>query len=233
MESEAIHALTAAYALDALDDADEREYEEHLRVCPRCREELASLQEAASALAYGVVAPAPPPALRQRILEQATSERENVVPFRSRRPFRAAVAVAAAAACLALGLGIWAGSLSRSLDRERQARARQDELVSILSDPGARQVPLSGASGRLVVSLTGKAALVLSDVKRAPEGKTYEVWVIDGGKPQPAGLFEAESGREAVALTRAVPEGATVAVTLEQDGGVKAPTGAPLFSAET
>ena len=30
METDAIHELTAAYALDALDEADEREYEDHL-----------------------------------------------------------------------------------------------------------------------------------------------------------------------------------------------------------
>ena len=84
METDAIHELTAAYALDALDDAEVREYEDHLARCPRCREELASLGEAAAALAYAADAPAPPPALRTRILEQARSERPNVVPLRRR-----------------------------------------------------------------------------------------------------------------------------------------------------
>ena len=56
METDAIHELTAAYALDALDEADEREYEDHLARCPRCREDLASLGEAAAAL---LTAPVP------------------------------------------------------------------------------------------------------------------------------------------------------------------------------
>ena len=73
METDAIHELTAAYALDALDEAEVREYEDHLARCPRCRDELASLGEAAAALAYAADAPAPPPALRTRILEQAPS----------------------------------------------------------------------------------------------------------------------------------------------------------------
>ncbi len=61
MDSDAPHELTAAYALDALDAAEERAYEEHLARCPRCREELASLTETAGALAYGVEPATPPP----------------------------------------------------------------------------------------------------------------------------------------------------------------------------
>src|ERR671935_386966 len=97
MEADAIHELTAAYALDALDEHDEREYEEHLARCPHCREELASLTETATSLAYGVESPTPPPALRNRILEQARSERPNVVPLRPAwRSWPAAVAAGGA-----------------------------------------------------------------------------------------------------------------------------------------
>ena len=54
------HDLTAAYALDAL-DADEAEaYERHLSQCEECREQLAELNETATALAFSTVAPAPP-----------------------------------------------------------------------------------------------------------------------------------------------------------------------------
>src|ERR671936_2499848 len=120
MEADAIHELTPAYALDALDEQEEREYEEHLARCPHCRAELASLTEAATSLAYGVESPLPPPGLRDRILEQARSERPNVVPLRP--AWRSWTAAAAAvAACAAIGLGIWAVTLSRSLDRTRSA----------------------------------------------------------------------------------------------------------------
>src|ERR687883_22553 len=107
MEAESIHELTAAYALDALDSDEEREYEEHLARCTRCREDLASFSEAAPSLAYGVESPPPPPGLRDRILEQARSERPNVVPLKPRRTRTWAIpaAAAAVAACAAIGLG--------------------------------------------------------------------------------------------------------------------------------
>jgi anti-sigma factor RsiW len=109
MDANALHDLTAAYALDALDPEDARAYEEHLARCERCRDELASLSEAATALAYASEAPQPPPELRARILQQAHRERANVVPLRPRwvYPVAAAAAVAAGAA---LALGIWAVS---------------------------------------------------------------------------------------------------------------------------
>ena len=228
MAEHEIHELTAAYALDALDEAEELEFEEHLRTCARCRAELRELLEAATALAYTVEAPPPPVSLRSRILAQARSDRANVVPLRRRRrlPVYAAAAVAAAAAAVALGVGLWATSLSDSLDRERA-------LVDVLADPDARRIPLTGAQGNLLVSEAGTAALVVSGLERAPSGKDYEIWVIQDNRPRRAGLFEGERRRDVVRLTRSVPEDAVVAVTLEEDGGVDAPTTDVLFSAET
>lgn len=218
-----VHALTAAYALHALDSDEEREFEEHLRGCDSCREELADLSETASALAYAAAGPAPPAALRGRILEAARAD--NVVALPRRRMLAYAGAAAAAAAiAVAVPLGLWADSLSERLEQERS-------VSSLLADPAARSVPLSGANGRLVVSATREAALVVSGLERAPAGKDYEVWVIRGDRALPSGLFDGEDGRDLVLLDRPVPAGATVAVTLEREGGVDSPTGTPLFSA--
>jgi anti-sigma-K factor RskA len=64
----------------------------------------------------------------------------------------------------------------------------------------------------------------------APRGKDYEIWVFEDGIPKSAGLFE-EPG--VAMLSRRVGPGQAVAVTLERDGGVDAPTGDPLFTAES
>jgi anti-sigma-K factor RskA len=225
MEQSEVHALTAAYALDALDEAEEREYEAHLRGCESCREELAAFTDTASALAYAVAAPAPPAGLRDRIVETARAERAVVVPFRPRRRLTYGLgAVAAAAAVLAVAFGLWANSLSDSLDRA-------EETSAILGDPNARSTTLTGASGRLVVGESGDAVLVVSGLARAPSGKAYEVWVIEGETPRPAGLFDGEQDGDVVKLRERVPRGAVVAVTLEREGGVSAPTKRPLITA--
>jgi anti-sigma factor RsiW len=227
MERNEIHALTAAYALDALDTPDERRYEEHLARCPSCQEELAELRETASLLAFVPEGPAPPPALRERILERAREEREKVVPFRPRRvAVMVSTVAAAAAAAVALGVGIWAAALSSDLDRER-------ELLAVLADPESRPLELSGATGRVVVAPDGEAVLVVSRLGRAPEGKTYEIWVIAGGRPAPAGLFAGADQRDVVLLQHRVPRGAQIAVTVERAGGVDQPTTEPLFATES
>lgn len=226
MEQSEVHALTAAYALDALDEAEEREYEEHLRGCESCREELALFTDTAAALAYAVEAPPPPAALRDRILSAARDERAVVVPFRPRRSLSYALGgVAAVAAAAALALGVWANSLSDEVDRIEATNA-------ILADPNARTAELSGADGRLVVSDTGDAVLVVAGLERAPSGQDYQAWVIEGNEPRPAGVFEGADGADVVRLRERVPPGAVVAVTLERNGGVSAPTSEPLFTAE-
>jgi anti-sigma factor RsiW len=218
VEHEELRQLTAAYALDALDDADERALEDHLALCAECRADLASLRETAGSLAHVPVSPAPPPALRARILEQARTERPNVVPLRRRWTLAAAAALAAAASVAAIGLGLWAASLSSRLHHEQQTSAEIRRLV--------------GVEGSLLVTPSGESALVVRNLEPAPEGKKYEAWVIERGKPRPAGVFAGGRGRVLVGLTRRVPPGASVAVTLERAGGVERPTTAPIFHSQ-
>lgn len=228
-----IHELTAAYALDALDGDERDRYETHLASCAPCREELEGFWRVSGSLAHAAAGPAPPAALRSRILAEARRARPNVIPLRRRFALPAAASFAAAAAVAAIGLGLWGASLSGELDDLRGELAGSDEAVAVLSDPSARHLPLTGADGRVVISKTGRAALVVSNLDRAPDGKTYEIWVIDDGTALPAGLFDGADTRTVVAVTRPVPADAVVAVTLEDEGGVDVPTGSPLFSSQS
>jgi anti-sigma-K factor RskA len=221
MERQGIHELSAAYALHALDVEEERAYEDHLAHCAACRDEVASFQEVAGQMAYAVEAPAPPADLRTRILDRARAERATVVPLRRRWAFPVAATAAVAASLTAVGVGSWAASLSSRLEDERAANARSAQVFE-----------LSGAQGSLVVTPSGEATLIVKDLRRAPQGKTYEAWVIQGEVAQPAGIFPG-GGPTAFVLSRPVPPGGTVAVTLEVAGGVDRPTTRPLFSAES
>jgi anti-sigma factor RsiW len=222
-----IHGLTAAYALDALDEREQAEYEAHLDACSECRAELAALQGAAASIAYAPELPAPPPELRQRILAQARSERENVVPLRRRWVVPAAGLAAAVAACAALALGLWAASLRSSLAEEREAASELAALVD------AERIPLEGVNGAVLVGRNGEATLVVRGLDEAPEGKLYEAWVsADGETMLPAGTFDAEDEQTIFSLTRPLPPGGLVAVTLE-DRPVDEPQGEVVFTSQT
>jgi anti-sigma-K factor RskA len=234
MERTDIHDLSAAYALDALGPEELAEFEEHLAHCPECREHVAAFQETVSELAYDVDAPAPSPALRNRVLADARREQPKVVAMPRRRwAFPVAAAAAFAAGCVALGLAFWASDLANQLDDQQTQNHRLDELVVALTDPNAERIPLEGADGILVVDDESSEGWVLvNGLDEAPNGKTYEAWVIEGEEAVAAGLFSGGDGRTVVPLSVPVPEGAIVAVTVEQAGGVEQSTQDPIFVSE-
>jgi anti-sigma factor RsiW len=196
MTNEDIHELAAAYALDALDAGERNEFERHLPECERCRAELASLSETVGALAYAAEGPVPPEELRDRIVLAAREDPPNVIALRPRRTRLYVGAALAAAACAALAIGLSA-ALSGGTSEPRLALTLQ---------PG------------------GTAQLAVSGLGPAPAGKVYEVWVIEAGKPLPAGVFSGGGKTVVVRLTRSVPKGAVVAVTRERAPGASKPT---------
>ena len=229
-----IHELTAGYALDALDPEEREEYERHLADCARCQEELAAFWEVTGALALASDGPAPPPGLRERILEAARAEPQTVgrstlsldtvvsldTARRRRRP-QVLTAVAAIAAVVAIGLGIYAISLNNQLDDAHSALSTQEDVAAVLADPSATSVAMASGSGRLVVTNDGSAVLVVDDLASVPEGKTYQAWVVQGKTPAPAGTFGESGGRAVVPIPQPVPDGAVVAVTVEDAGGAE------------
>ncbi len=212
----------AAYALHALDNQEGHSFEEHLAVCERCRGELAGLREAAAGLAYGVAGPPPPPELKERILAQARSERENVasLPARRRNWTAPLAAAAAIAASVAIGLGVWTATRSSG----------ENAFTQVLAKPGAKVIGMGG-QGAVTVAPSGEAALLLR-VPRAPSGKTYEAWIMQPDTVKPAGIFRGKDGTTVFKIHGRVPRGAVIGVTVERAGGVNQPTQKPFAATE-
>jgi len=115
-----IHALSGAYAVDALDDIERAQFERHLADCPACTAEVRSLREAAALLAE-TTATAPSEGLRDRVLSGISTVRplppvvpeepepSTVTASEPRRRRRVVTFLVAAAAAVAIGTGgvIW------------------------------------------------------------------------------------------------------------------------------
>ena len=72
--SDDIHALSGAYAVDALDDVERARFERHLAGCSACQAEVESLVAAASELSVPTET-APPPSLRAKVLVDISTVR--------------------------------------------------------------------------------------------------------------------------------------------------------------
>ena len=109
MTNDQLHDLSAAYALDALDEEERAAFEAHLADCEDCRAEVASFGDTVETLAYANEGPAPPLELRGRIVHAAREEPPKVVALRPRRTRLYAGIAIAAAACAALAIGLSVG----------------------------------------------------------------------------------------------------------------------------
>ena len=93
----------------------------------------------------------------------------------------------------------------------------------------AALAPAPGAQARIVWNGSVKqTVLVATGLEPPPPGKAYELWVIAGEKPLPAGLFKADERGRAVVTLPWVDDTVrvkTFAVTLEPEAGTPAPSG--------
>lgn len=140
-------------------------------------------------------------------------------------PTLAALAIATGLA--AIGLGAWAVvSDVRSEPATPLEGARLDRALAILADSDAQRRALRGSVGRivLVVSAEDRAVLALDGLGAAGSGREYAAWLVPPGSatPLPAGTFD--GSEPVVLLTRPVPPGARVGVTVEAAGGADRPT---------
>jgi Anti-sigma-K factor rskA len=182
-----------------------------------------------------IASEAAPSAIERTSIEQGfTGRAAQERPETKRRLSGATLAaLGALAGAAAIALGAWGIAASVSDDDEpaRSPAALQNvqQVVSLIAKPTTSTIPLQGSGRRiiLVVGARGYGVLVLNAVNPPPVGKTYQAWVIRPNvkTPQPAGLFSGGTG--VVKLTKPVPPGAVVAITVEQAGGAPAPTQQP------
>lgn len=239
MNGHEIHALSGAYAVDALDPAEKAEFEEHLAACATCQAEVAGLREATALLAE-TTSTAPPPALRDRVLAEIATVRplppeapvstgaEQVTTLRPRR--RAWTMLAAAAAVVAVvggGAVVW-----QQVNGPEQHQAQLSAVDRVLQAADAKRVNVTlpgGVRASLVRSVTeGKAVLVTRNMPPAPAGRIYELWLqTPGGAMVPAGTMT-EGGSRTVLLHGDATSATGAGITVEPKGGSESPTTEPI-----
>jgi anti-sigma-K factor RskA len=243
----------AAYVLGAMDAPDVTAFETELAQSPELRREVEALRHVSAYLAMAAPAAAPPPRLRDRVLQQARASRPAPAePLVRARP-RMAVTILpwlAAAAALAgvvvmqqryVGEREGRMALMGAADSMRLAIAARDSVLATLLALDVETARLVSTdrppSARLYWNRsTSQIVLAAFSLPPAPRGRTYQLWGIAGAGSRPVslGTFDTSPSGEG-RLTGAVPVGVDItvgAVTEEPAGGSPQPTTQPFLVGE-
>jgi len=214
-----IHALSGAYAVDALDAIERAQFEEHLAECAECRAEVASFRETGALLAVAEAVP-PPASLRSSVLAGISQVRplppEAPLPATEpdvrRRPLPRLLLAAAAVVLLAVGVLAW-----HPWQHDTTSAAEQ-----VLNAPDAVRVterlPQGGELTLVRSPSLGRAVLVGHDVPAAASGQTYQMWLQQPGEDMvSAGLMP--DADEPTLLDGDAGTAAAAAVSIEPAGG--------------
>jgi len=229
------------YAMGVLEEPEKAELRAHLeRGCEVCNKGIREARHFAASLGASTEGPEPPRHLRARVLALA-----GPVPglrWQWRSAWQAAAAVALLAAIILyqnLRAGAEIAGVRRQLNQSTLEAVSLRSALALLQAPETREVTFGQAApapprGRVFFTPSA-VLLVASNLPAPPAGKTYEMWIIRGGRPAPAGLFSSTPQGAALyfytASTPLLPND-TVAVTLEIAGGVAAPTSQPVIAVQ-
>jgi anti-sigma-K factor RskA len=245
----------ALYVLGTLPAAERAAFEEHLATCAECAAELKALAPVAAALAHAIPQTAPPPQLRERVLASVGASGERPASRVRVAHLNVAWLAAAAALVLAAALGAYTAQLrnrinalegqlraaalrvetsERQIAEARQSAVQVQSTVAVLAAPDLARVDLAGqpiaprASARAFWSRSRGLVFTASNLPPLPAGRVYQLWVVTAQAPVSAGLLrpDAEGRVSTVVETPAdLAQPVAMAVTIEPEGGVPAPTG--------
>ena len=191
-----VHEELGGYVLGALEPEEAEAVRRHLSRCPDCAREharLAELPALLSLVGHAEAAPAPAPAVEERILDAVARERTRIEPRRLRRARPLALALVAAAVATA--------ALVLVLGRDEAAPAYPVALQPVAGAGAAGRAELESVAGGTTMRLW------VRDLPPDP-GIVYEVRCDARGWSASAGTFRADTrGRAYVVLTTAARRG--------------------------
>jgi anti-sigma-K factor RskA len=257
MDKRQIEELLPFYALDALADEERELVEEYLTEHPEARRELEEMTDMVSALPLSVSPVEPSPRAKKALMARVASDakarargsKQNEPPFSLLGMLRGENLLRTFTFGVATLAIMWVIILNTEISRLRnEISALNDALVAqsnSLNEIKAR-LPQATPSDVITVSLRGtdvqpqaqgqliadpdsqSAVLVIAGLPPLEAGKTYQVWLINGGTPVSAGLLAVDENGQAVFIVtseEAIGTFNSLGISVEPEGGSLAPTG--------
>ncbi|MEH7441192.1 anti-sigma factor [Bacillus sp. JJ1122] len=230
----------------SLTEAEKERFEVHLERCPECREELKELVEITGELPYLSEPKTPPSSMKNRILENVfeTAESENIQLTKTERPNLTVNKPSAVqkkswltpllAATLLLSL-LGNGYTLMKLNEEKPGKELAEAVNNVQLEPSENFLGSGEAS--ILTYNDEMSVIVQADKLKAIEGnEVYQVWLIEDGKPVPAGSFVPDATGSGAAFYKIKADKNkkwdTIAITLEPQPGNELPEGQIVLSSK-
>lgn len=239
--------LKEAYVLGALPDDERRLFEEYLRDHPEYRAEVDELSGLAGLLALSTSEVEPSPRLRRNLMsvvESEASHTRSAARGAARRSVLAWLSGLFTGQRFALGAAALAviGLLSWNLVLQGEVNNLEGEIAKTENarpqPAGSETIKLKGSAAtqdarvELVRLEDQRTILVAQNLPPIEQGKTYQLWVIDGDVPKPSSTFKTGENLISTPVKSSLEGADTVAITIEPAGGSQAPTSTPMMSAK-
>ena len=240
----------AAYVLGALTPGEQQAFEAHLAWCAICADEVRILAPVTAALAHLAPPAEPAAAVRARLLNELSKRSPSHVSVHvgwlaAAASVLLAVVLGGYAAQLrgrvaSLESRLRVATLRAEAGERQMAEVRRTAFdaqsqVAVLTAPDLARIDLAGqpvaptATARAFWSRSRGLVFTASNLPAPPPGRAYQLWVLTA-QPAPisAGMMAPDaSGRVNARFDTPLdlPRPVAMAVTLEPEGGVPAPTG--------
>ena len=244
MDRRQFEDLLSFYVLDAISDEEKELVETYLQEHPDARQQAEELKRSVAALPHSVFLVKPSPRSKELLMRRVTADQPSSsgrIPLENFfRVFSLGVAILAILWALVLTSQV--AELRNEIAALRQALATQSDSIEQINNA----LPQLNASELMTVSLQGtnvqpeaqgqliadpnsqSAILVVANLTPLESGRTYQIWLIEGDRPQSAGLLDVDETGQGVSVVTSEEEiGSfdTLGISIEPDGGSLQPTG--------
>ncbi len=234
-ERDEILDLAYPYALDALDPDESAELEIRLADAPAdlradFDRTVAEVRETMAAVSQST-AVEPPANLRAKILDAIDDPAPTPAPAPTLAkviPMRQRWALIAAG--VAAAIAVLAGSVVVVNQLNSPTEITLAESIQEAPDRIVKTQDLAGGILQVTFSRQLEAAVIhMESVPLAPEGKTYQLWLVEGDTPKSGGLMKDPNGDTTIGDLGGT---SSLRLTIEPDGGSEQPTSAPIAVAD-
>lgn len=237
--------LVGVYALGSVTAQEAATVRSHLKTCAECRAEYDALRPAVNALAVSAEAAYPSELLKARVMKTVRAESDRSI----ERPRRTIVWPAYIVAAASIVLALWTtgsniliksqvqqaqeqvAQLSEQVKAANSTVAGQKIMVADLMNRDSHRFAVSNGE---VIMHGDRIYIAMHDMPMPPKGHVYQAWMLHNGAKEmvPGATFMPDPEHGGVAVVSLPPHATTfaaVAVSIEPEGGSKAPTTKPEF----